>query len=150
MVNNNLPNLNIVKKRDIRILITGSKDYVGKTKVKDLIFNLKNKIDDLDRAVFFSRGATEGVDLYVKEACQYFNLYYKEFNPYYEEHTVYSYMPPFRYYKEYSAKLMYIRDNDSVKNAKMIFLFINTYTKSLKYIYDRSIKLGKSVIIYNQ
>jgi len=63
----------------IKIGIVGSRAYTNKRKVKDLVFDIKQKYGDEIEIV--SGGQKEGADGYAKKYALEFNLNYVKFPP---------------------------------------------------------------------
>jgi len=80
-----------------RIGIIGGVDTNYTTKVKEFLFQVKKTFSDT--ATIFSGGNLTGIEYDVKKFSLEFDLPYKEFNPSYTGHNMYSFLP-----KEYFGK----------------------------------------------
>lgn len=74
-----------------RIGIIGSSDGNYTTKIKDFLFKVKNTFGDT--ATILSGGNSTGVEYDVRKYSLEFDLKYKEFNPSYTGHNIYSFLP---------------------------------------------------------
>ena len=118
----------------MKILVTGSKKYQNKYKIKEFIFGLKEK-NTTDDLIVASRGDKNGVDDFVKKAVLSLDMTYGEFLPYHENRSQYCIMPAFRFGENYSPQYYFWRDNDAVKWAEMIVIFVSSSdTKSVENI----------------
>ena len=63
----------------IKIGIVGSRGYTNKKKIKDLIFQIKEKLGD--EAEIVSGGQRDGADGYAKKFALEFDMNYVEFPP---------------------------------------------------------------------
>ena len=128
----------------IKVLITGSRTFQNKSKIRNLLFKIKNQYNT-DKLVIASRGDKYGVDKLVKEYSLQFGLQYGEFNPYHENHKLYSIMPDWLFNKSYSPKNFFIRDGHAVKWAKMVIIFVNKEQEITKF--SKLAKTNKSKIV---
>lgn len=74
-----------------RIAIIGGTDNDSTTKVKEFLFKVKKAFGDT--ATIFSGGNPTGIEYDVKKYALEFGLPYKEFNPSFTGHNVYSFLP---------------------------------------------------------
>ena len=72
----------------IKIGIVGSREYTDNRKIKDLIFDIKNKYGDEVEIV--SGGQQEGADGYAKKYALQFNMKYVEFPPSHYSHNMHA------------------------------------------------------------
>jgi hypothetical protein len=101
----------------IKILITGSKNYNNKMQIKEFLFKFKKNFNNLnnDNYKIASLSNNLGADKYIKKYCIEFGLNYGEFNPYHEQHKLYSIMPKYLFNKNYHYKNIIIRDCHAAK-----------------------------------
>ena len=85
----------------IKIGIVGSRTYTNKQKIKDLIFEIKEKYGSEVEIV--SGGQKDGADGYAKKFALEFDMKYIEFPPSHEKHNMYCVLPPFKYGKPYAV-----------------------------------------------
>ena len=83
----------------IKIGIVGSRSYTDKRKVKDLIFNIKEKYGDEVEIV--SGGQKEGADGYAKKIALEFDMDYTEFPPAHYSHNMHCNLSANHYNKPY-------------------------------------------------
>lgn len=74
-----------------RIAIIGGTDNDSTTKVKEFLFKVKKAFGET--ATIFSGGNPTGIEYAVKKYALEFGLTYKEFNPSFTGHNVYSFLP---------------------------------------------------------
>jgi len=96
-----------------RIGIIGSTDGNYTTKIKDFLFKVKSTFGDT--ASIYGGGSESGIEYDAKKFALEFGLKYKEFNPSYTGHNVYSFLPegyygkgkhPSHYIHRYKEMLM--------------------------------------------
>lgn len=85
----------------LKIGITGSIKYNSKRTIKDIIFKLSQKFSK-DDILIYGLAKKEGPDVWIKKFTLDFGLDYKEFNPVYENHNLYSVLPARMYGKKYT------------------------------------------------
>ena len=129
----------------LKVLITGSKTYSNKIKIKNFIFQLKERYNK-NNFIVATCGEKQGTDKYIKSNVLDFGLSYGEFIPRHKKKTLYSLMPNWYYEKSYSGKNFFIRDNDAIKWADLIILFCNQKDfQSIKFFKNRAKKLNKQI-----
>ena len=101
----------------IKIGIVGSRSYTDKRKVKDLIFNIKEKYGDEVEIV--SGGQPKGADGLAKKYALEFNLKYVEFPPSHYSHNMHCKLPATQYNKPYYVSNFF-------KRNKQLLFYINS------------------------
>ena len=86
----------------MKIGIIGSRKYENKRKIKETIFNLKQKFGDT--LVIVSGGSPDGADKYAKKYALELDCNYIEVNPSHTPKNLYSYMREDWYGKSYSVR----------------------------------------------
>ena len=100
----------------MKIGIVGSRKYENKKKIKETIFNLKQKFGD--SLVIFSGGCPDGADKYAKKYALEFGCKYIECNPSHTVKNLYSYMREDWYEKQYSPKNFYVINKILAKTSR--------------------------------
>ena len=96
----------------MKIAIVGSRKYTNKRKIKDFIFNLKEKFGDELEIV--SGGQKHGADNYAKKISLEFGLRYSEFPPSHYPHNIHCILPKHRYGLPYGGKWAYHKRNEQI------------------------------------
>ena len=107
----------------MKIGIIGSRKYENKRKIKETIFNLKQKIGD--ELVIFSGGCPDGADKYAKKYALELDCKYIEVNPSHTQKNLYSYMREDWYGKKYSPKNFYVRNKILAKSIDKLIAFVH-------------------------
>ena len=127
----------------MKIGIVGSRQYENKRKIKETIFQLKNKFgDDL---VIFSGGSPNGADRYAKKlGCNYV-----EVNPSHTPKNLYSYMRENWYGKKYSPKNFYVRNKILAKSVDRLIAFVEDgdNAKGTANTVNYAVEFNKKVIV---
>ena len=133
----------------MKIAIIGSRGYTNKRKIKEFIFQLKNKFEE--DLVIVSGGAKDGADKYAKRFALDFEVNYSEFPPYHEPHNIHCVKGSFRYGKPYNVGHYHRRNKDLVEYSDKVVAFCkdgvvtNGTLSALKY----SEKINKKSIIFD-
>ena len=107
--------------KKIKLGITGSKLYENKVKIKEFIFNLKNK-PDTDFTIV-GLGDLHGADKYVKRFALEFGYGYIEHNMPHTNQNLYSAMHESFYGKPYAHKNVFLRDKIFASSVDMCVVF---------------------------
>mgnify|MGYP001274596587 FL=1 len=133
----------------MKVAIIGSRSYTNKRKVKQFIWELKQKFQD--NLIIVSGGAKEGADKYAKQYALDFDISYNEFPPYHEPHNIHCVYGAFRYNKPYNVGNYHRRNKDLVEHSDRVVAFCtngvvtNGTLSALKY----SEKIDKKSIIFD-
>ena len=107
-------------KNKIRIVV--SRRYTHKKKVKDLIFEIKEKYGDEVEIV--SGGQPKGADGLAKKYALEFNLKYVEFPPSHYSHNMHCKLPATQYNKPYYVSNFFKRNKQIAEYSNIIVAFI--------------------------
>ena len=106
----------------IKIGIVGSRGYTNKKKVKDLIFEIKEKHGDVVEIV--SGGQREGVDGFAKKFALEFNMNYVEFPPSHYTWNMHCKYPATEYNKPYYVSNYFKRNKQIAEYSDIVIAFI--------------------------
>ena len=106
----------------IKIGIVGSRSYTDKKKVKDLIFNIKEKYGDDVEIV--SGGQPKGADGLAKKFALEFDMKYVEFPPSHYSHNMHCKLPATEYNKPYYVSNFFKRNKQIAEYSNIIVAFI--------------------------
>jgi predicted Rossmann fold nucleotide-binding protein DprA/Smf involved in DNA uptake len=106
----------------IKIGIVGSRSYTDKKKVKDLIFNIKEKYGDEVEIV--SGGQPKGADGLAKKYALEFDMRYVEFPPSHYSHNMHCKLPATEYNKPYYVSNFFKRNKQIAEYSNIIVAFI--------------------------
>ena len=106
----------------IKIGIVGSRSYTDKKKVKDLIFNIKEKYGDEVEIV--SGGQPKGADGLAKKFALEFDMKYVEFPPSHYSHNMHCKLPATEYNKPYYVSNFFKRNKQIAEYSNIIVAFI--------------------------
>jgi|TARA_Y100000996_G_scaffold157793_1_gene121693 hypothetical protein len=106
----------------IKIGIVGSRGYTNKQKVKDLMFEIKEKYGDEVEIV--SGGQKEGADGYAKKIALEFDMDYTEFPPAHYSHNMHCKLSANHYNKPYYVTNYFKRNKQIAEYCNIIIGFI--------------------------
>ena len=106
----------------IKIGIVGSRGYTNKQKVKDLVFEIKEKYGDEVEIV--SGGQKEGADGLAKKYALEFNVKYVEFPPVHYSWNMHCKLPATEYNKPYYVSNYFKRNKQIAEYSDIIIAFI--------------------------
>tara|TARA_B100000287_G_C20485400_1_gene722849 strand:- start:519 stop:932 length:414 start_codon:yes stop_codon:yes gene_type:complete len=112
----------------IKIGIVGSRAYTNKQKIKDLIFDIKNKYGDEVEIV--SGGQKLGADGLAKKYALEFDLDYVEFPPAHYSHNMHCKLSPKHYNKPYYVSNFFKRNKQIAEYSNIIVAFIQEGVES--------------------
>ena len=133
----------------IKIGIVGSRSYTDKKKVKDLIFNIKEKYGDEVEIV--SGGQPKGADGLAKKYALEFNMKYVEFPPTHYNHNMHCILPVGEYNKPYYVSNFFKRNKQIAEYSNIIVAFIpeGVESRATMDTVGHAEKLNKMVKIIN-
>ena len=133
----------------IKIGIVGSRSYTDKKKVKDLIFNIKEKYGDEVEIV--SGGQPKGADGLAKKYALEFGLKYVEFPPSHYNHNMYCVLGANSYNKPYYISNYFKRNRQIAEYSDFVVAFIPKDKKSrgTENTISHAKRLNKRIIIIN-
>tara|TARA_R110000787_G_scaffold72900_2_gene162536 strand:+ start:967 stop:1368 length:402 start_codon:yes stop_codon:yes gene_type:complete len=131
----------------MRIGIIGSREYQNYRKVKDAIFNLRNKFKG--EVIIVSGGCLEGADRFAKKYAIELECKYIEFNPAHTPKNLYSALHENYYGKSYMPKNFFHRNKMLAKYVDCIIAFIpkNTKSSGTEHTIKEAKKMNKKVVI---
>ena len=106
----------------IKIGIVGSRDYTNKKKIKDLIFEIKEKYGDEVEIV--SGGQKDGADGFAKKFALEFDMSYVEFPPSHYSHNMHCKLPATKYSKPYYVSNYFKRNKQIAEYSNIVIAFI--------------------------
>ena len=106
----------------IKIGIVGSRGYTNKKKIKDLIFQIKEKHGDEVEIV--SGGQKDGADGLAKKYALEFNVKYVEFPPVHYNWNMHCKLPATQYNKPYYVSNYFKRNKQIAEYSDIIVAFI--------------------------
>ena len=112
----------------MKVAVIGSRDYQNVRKVKDTLFQLKQKFDN--KLIIISGGAKYGADKFARKYALEFGIKYKEFNPAHTTKNLYSAMSEDYYEKPYHVSQFHHRNMLIAKDCNVMFAFIGEHDSS--------------------
>ena len=106
----------------IKVGIVGSRVYTNKKRIKDLIFEIKEKHGDMVEIV--SGGQREGVDGFAKKFALEFNMSYVEFPPSHYTWNMHCKLPATQYNKPYYVSNYFKRNKQIAEYSNIVIAFI--------------------------
>ena len=131
----------------MKVAVVGSRDYQNIRKIKDTLFQLKQKFGD--KLIIISGGAKHGADKFARKYALEFGMRYREFNPAHTTKNLYSAMSDDYYEKPYHVSQFHHRNMLIAKACDVMMAFIpngDNANGSLSAI-KRAKKLKKPVTI---
>ena len=130
----------------IKIGIVGSRTYTNKKKIKDLIFEIKNKHDDVE---IVSGGQKDGADGFVRKFALELGMNYVEFPPCHYRWNMYCKLSPSQYDRPYYVSNYFKRNKQIAEYCDILVAFItdNKMTSGTKSTVDYATKKKKLVKI---
>ena len=106
----------------MKVAIIGSREYENIRKIKDTLFQLKQKFgNDL---IIVSGGAQHGADKFARKYALEFGIKYKEFNPAHTTKNLYSAMSDNYYEKPYHVSQFHHRNLLIARDCDVMMAFI--------------------------
>ena len=112
----------------IKVGIVGSRGYTNKKKIKDLIFEIKEKYGDEVEIV--SGGQKDGADGYAKKFALEFDMSYVEFPPSHYSWNMHCKLPATKYNKPYYVSNYFKRNKQIAEYSNIVIAFIPDGVKS--------------------
>ena len=106
----------------IKIGIVGSRKYTDKKKIKDLLFEIKEKYDNEVEIV--SGGQKDGADGYAKKFALEFDMKYVEFPPAHYSWNMHCKLPATKYNKPYYVSNYFKRNKQIAEYSDIVIAFI--------------------------
>ena len=108
----------------MRVAIIGSREYENTRKIKDSLFQLKQKFGD--KLTVLSGGAHYGADKFVRKFALEFGIKYKEFNPAHTIKNLYSAMSETYYERPYHVSQFHHRNMLIARDCDVMIACIAT------------------------
>ena len=105
----------------MRVGIVGSRKYENKKKIKDFIFTLTEKYDDI---IIVSGGCKDGADRYAKKYALELNTHYEEYPPAHHSHNLYCPLGEHNYGKSYHVSNYFKRNKQIAIHSDVVAAFI--------------------------
>jgi len=106
----------------MKVAMIGSREYENTRKIKDALFQLKEKFGDT--LIVISGGGQYGADKFVRKFALEFGIKYKEFNPAHTTKNLYSAMSDNYYNKTYHVSQFHHRNMLIAKACNVMIAFI--------------------------
>ena len=131
----------------MKVAMIGSREYENTRKIKDALFQLKEKFGDTLTVI--SGGGQYGADKFVRKFALEFGIKYKEFNPAHTTKNLYSAMSDNYYEKPYHVSQFHHRNILIAKacNVMMAFIHIGAPANGSESAIKTVKKLNKPVTI---
>ena len=131
----------------MKVAITGSRYYENIRKLKDALFQLKQKFGN--ELIILSGGDQYGADQFAKKYALEFGINYQEYNPAHTPKNLYSAMSDNYYDKPYHVSQFHHRNMLLAKacNVMMLFIANGFETKATNNMINIVKKLDKPVTI---
>jgi UDP-glucose 6-dehydrogenase len=131
----------------MKIAVIGNTDWQNRRKVKDVLYNIKNKFGS--EATILGAGGKEGANHMVRKYALEFDLNYLEYNPSFSGYNIYSAMNESYYGKKYHFSQLHHRMKMLAENCDYMIIMSNQEKLDpvLKTAYNHTKKQDKSVVI---
>jgi len=131
----------------MKVAIIGSRHYENVRKIKDALFQLKQRFgDDL---IVISGGAQYGADKFARKYALEFGINYQEYNPAHTTKNLYSAMSDNYYDKPYHVSQFHHRNMLIAKDCNYMIALVPSHAKAngSESAIKQAIKLDKKVVI---
>ena len=115
----------------MKVAIIGSRMYENTRKIKDALFQLKQKFGD--KLIIISGGAQYGADKFARKYAIEFGIQYKEFNPAHTVKNLYSAMSDNYYNKPYHVSQFHHRNGLIAKSCDVMIVFVQENESESSY-----------------
>ena len=112
----------------MKVAVVGSRDYQNIRKIKDTLFQLKQKFGD--KLIIISGGAKYGADKFARKYALEFGMRYREFNPAHTTKNLYSAMSDDYYDKPYHVSQFHHRNMLIARDCDVMMAFIGQQDSS--------------------
>ena len=112
----------------MKVAVVGSRDYQNIRKIKDTLFQLKQKFGD--KLIIISGGAKYGADKFARKYALEFGMRYREFNPAHTTKNLYSAMSDDYYEKPYHVSQFHHRNMLIARDCDVMMAFIGQQDSS--------------------
>ena len=136
------------KKKILKILMIGDDKYKDTTKIKDILFQLRERYG-ADKFKIATFGGDLGVDRFVRNDCFKLGLEYGEFQPYHNNYGIHCIMPEQMFGKMYDPRYYFWREDHAVKWANIIMIFLKKESiMKFDRVIKKSQKLDKKIKVF--
>ena len=131
----------------MKVAVVGSRDYQNIRKIKDTLFQLKQKFGD--KLIIISGGAKHGADKFARKYALEFGMRYREFNPAHTTKNLYSAMSDDYYEKPYHVSQFHHRNMLIARDCDYMIALVPQGSKAngSESAIKQAIKLNKKVVI---
>ena len=133
----------------MKVAVIGSRDYQNVRKIKDTLYQLKQKFDN--KLIIISGGAKYGADKFARKYALEFGIKYKEFNPAHTTKNLYSAMSEDYYEKPYHVSQFHHRNMLIARDCDYMIALVpkGAKTNGTESAVKQAVKLNKKVVIIN-
>ncbi|MBT4208629.1 DUF2493 domain-containing protein [Candidatus Woesearchaeota archaeon] len=130
-----------------RIGIVGSRKYINRRKIREFIFNLREKFGDEVEIV--SGGCKQGADHYAKKISLEFDMKYVEYPPKHFQYNQHCILDSSEYGKPYRVTNYFNRNKQIAEHSDYIVAFIpkGHTSRGTNNTIEYATKLDKKVVI---
>lgn len=128
----------------MKIAIIGNPNFKNERAIKDLLYKLKEKYNDL---IIISTSGKYGVEKLAKKSALDLHIKYIEVPKLNEKWNAYCEGNGRKYYmynKEYNSKFFYYQISDIIKNSNIIVFFNSSKINQIKEQYEKQLKNKKN------
>ena len=129
----------------MRVGIIGSRTYENKRKIKEMVYELKQRFGN--KLTIVSGGCKDGADKYAKKYALEMHCNYIEFNPAHTVRNLYSALHNAYYGKEYNVKHFIQRNKMLANYVDYVIAFDKNTSNGTAYTINEARKKGKKVVI---
>ena len=133
----------------MKVAIVGSRTYTNRKKIKEFIFNLKQKFGK--ELVVVSGGQKDGADGYAKKYALEFDIKYSEFPPAHYSYNQHCVLESYNYGKPYAVWHYHNRNKSLIEYSDAIVAFIpkGVNSKGTISALKEALKKEKKYVIIN-
>ena len=111
----------------MKVAIIGSRSYTNSRKIKDFVYQLKEKYKEELEIV--SGGQKDGSDGYAKKYALEFDIKYSEFTPQHYPHNIHCVRPNYDYGKPYYVSNYFKRNKQVAEYSDRVVAFVTNPNK---------------------
>ena len=121
----------------MKVAIIGSRSYTNSRKIKDFVYQLKEKYKEELEIV--SGGQKDGSDGYAKKYALEFDIKYSEFPPQHYSHNMHCVRPNYDYGKPYYVSNYFKRNKQVAEYSDRVVAFVTNRSLNM-FVYDEKFK----------
>jgi len=131
----------------MKVAIVGSRTYTNRKKIKEFIFNLKQKFGK--ELVVVSGGQKDGADGYAKKYSLEFNINYEEYPPQHYNHNIHCVLDARNYSKPYYVSNYFKRNKQIAERCDRMVAFVTggKITNGTEHVLGCAKRLEKKYVI---